>query len=31
MATPFDRLITTIRPHLPGAVDEAIRQELFVS
>ncbi len=30
MATPFDRFITTIRPHLPGAVDEAIRQELFV-
>ncbi len=30
MATPFDRLMTTIRPHLPGAVDEAIRQELFM-
>jgi hypothetical protein len=30
MATPFDRFITTIRPHLPGAIDEAIRQELFV-
>lgn len=29
MATPFDRLMTTIRPHLPGALDEAIRQELF--
>lgn len=29
MATPFDRLMTTIRPHLPGAIDEAIRQELF--
>jgi hypothetical protein len=30
MATPFDRLMTTIRPHLPGAIDEAIRQELFM-
>lgn len=30
MATPFDRLMTTIRPHLPGAMDEAIRQELFM-
>jgi hypothetical protein len=29
MATPFDRFITTIRPHLPGAIDEGIRQELF--
>lgn len=29
MASPFDRLMTTIRPHLPGAIDEAIRQELF--
>lgn len=31
MATPFDRLMTTIRPHLPGAIDEAIRQELFMA
>lgn len=30
MATPFDRLMMTIHPHLPGAVDEAIRQELFM-
>src|SRR6478735_2038563 len=29
MATPFDRLMDTIRPHLPGSVDQAIRQELF--
>lgn len=29
MAKPFDRLMDTIRPHLPGAIDEAIRQELF--
>jgi hypothetical protein len=29
MATPFDRLMMTIRPHLPGAMDEAIRVELF--
>lgn len=31
MATPFDRLMTTIRPHLPGALDDAIRQELFLT
>lgn len=31
MATPFDRLMNTIRPHLPGAVDEAIKQELFLT
>lgn len=30
MASPFDRLMTTIRPHLPGVLDEAIRQELFM-
>lgn len=30
MATPFDRLMNTIRPHLPGAVDDAIKQELFL-
>lgn len=30
MATPFDRLMNTIRPHLPGAIDDAIRQELFM-
>lgn len=29
MATPFDRIMMTIRPHLPGAVDAAIRVELF--
>lgn len=29
MATPFDRLMETIRSHLPGAIDSAIRQELF--
>lgn len=29
MATPFDRLMDTIRPHLPGSVDLAIKQELF--
>lgn len=29
MATPFDRLMDTARPHLPGAVDNAMRQELF--
>lgn len=26
----FERLMTTARPHLPGAVDDAIRQELFL-
>lgn len=31
MATPFDRLMDTIRPHLPGAIDEAVRQELFIT
>lgn len=31
MATPFDRLMETIRPHLPGAIDTAIKQELFVA
>jgi hypothetical protein len=30
MTTPFDRLMTTIRPYLPGAIDDAIRQELFM-
>lgn len=30
MASPFDRIMDTIRPHLPGAVDNAIRQELFL-
>lgn len=29
MASPFDRLMTTIHPHLPGAIDNAIKQELF--
>jgi hypothetical protein len=31
MASPFDRLMDTIRPHLPGAVDNAIKQELFMT
>lgn len=31
MASPFDRLMNTIRPHLPGALDDAIRQELFMA
>lgn len=30
MATPFDRLMDTIKPHLPGVMDNAVRQELFV-
>jgi len=29
MATPFDRLLATAKPHLPGAVDQAIYLELF--
>lgn len=29
MASPFDRLMDSIRPHLPGAVDQAIIQALF--
>ena len=29
MASPFDRLMDTIRPHLPGVVDPAVKQELF--
>lgn len=31
MSKAFERLMTTIRPHLPGAVDEAIIQELFLA
>lgn len=31
MASPFDRLMNTIRPHLPGAIDDAIKQELFLT
>lgn len=31
MASPFDRLMDTIRPHLPGVVDSAIQQELFTT
>jgi hypothetical protein len=31
MATPFDRLMDTIKPHLPGAMEDAIRQELFMT
>ena len=30
MASPFDRLMDTARPHLPGAIDTAIKQELFM-
>lgn len=30
MSTPFKRLMDTIRPHLPGAIDDAIRQELYM-
>lgn len=29
MASPFDRLMDTIRPHLPGVVDQAVKLELF--
>jgi len=29
MATPFDRLMETVRPYLPGAIDTAMKQELF--
>lgn len=29
MPSAFDRLMDTIRPHLPGAIDRAIKQELF--
>lgn len=29
MATPFDRLMMTIKPHLPGALESAIYLELF--
>lgn len=29
MASPFDRLMNTVRPYLPGALDDAIKQELF--
>lgn len=29
MSSPFDRLMNTIRPHLPGSVDQAIKQELY--
>lgn len=31
MASPFDRLMDTIRPHLPGAIEDAVRQELFLT
>lgn len=31
MSKIFDRLMTTIKPHLPGAVDDAIIQELFMT
>lgn len=29
MATPFDRLMDSIRTYIPGAIDIAIKQELF--
>lgn len=29
MASAFDRIMDTARPHLPGSIDDAIRQELF--
>jgi hypothetical protein len=29
MATPFDRLMDTVRSNIPGAVDITIKQELF--
>jgi len=29
MPTPFDRLMDTVRPNLAGAIDIAIKQELF--
>lgn len=29
MATPFDRLMDTVRSNIPGAIDVAIKQELF--
>jgi len=29
MASPFDRIMNTARMRLPGAVDDAMRQELF--
>lgn len=31
MANPYDRLMTSIRPHVPGAIDNAIIQELFMT
>lgn len=31
MATPFDRIMLTARSHLPGALDDAMRQELFMA
>lgn len=30
MASPFDRIIMTARPNLPGVIDDAVRQELFM-
>lgn len=30
MPSPFDRVIETVRPHLPGVIDRAIKQELFL-
>lgn len=29
MPTPFDRLMETARPSLPGVIDNAVKQELF--
>lgn len=31
MSTPFKRLMATVKPHLPGAIDDNIRQELFLA
>lgn len=29
MASPFDRLIQTVLPHLPGAIESAVKLELY--
>ncbi len=28
--TPYDRILNSVRPHLPGAMDQAIKQEFFL-
>lgn len=30
MTVPFTRLLNSAKPHLPGAIEEAMRQELFM-